>query len=90
MRGVRFYLEHESSAAKRRGEFTGNAVAVYVDLEDGQGNFDAVGAVFPHCNSAVASTGASREYLRRYCKRISEGEARRIHPRLFEYLDEED
>ena len=41
-------------------------------------------------NSAVAYSGASDEYLRKRCKRVSEAKAREIHPRLFERLDMED
>ncbi len=90
MRDFRFYLDHDSVAAKRRGEHAGNVTAIMPDSwyagPDGR-CFEAVGAVYHHPDSPVATTGASRAYLRNQGKRISEAKARQIHPQLFAYLD---
>lgn len=48
---------------------------------------DAIGAVYSHADSGVASVGASPDYLRKLCKRVSEAKAREIHPTLFRVLD---
>jgi hypothetical protein len=45
-------------------------------------------AIFDWPNSPVAGTGVSLDYLRQKCKRISEAQARTIHPVLFEWLDQ--
>lgn len=62
-----------------------------VETLDGErcpdGSFEAVGALFDHADSAVATTSVSLSYLRQKCKRISEAKARIIHPRLFDFLD---
>jgi hypothetical protein len=87
MKGVRFYLEYKDAAAKRRGEHEGNCVAVFPELRQITGNFDAVCAVYFQRNSPCASTGAHPDFLRERCKRISEAKAREIHPNLFVYLD---
>ena len=49
--------------------------------------YDCIGAVYFERNSPVASTSCSDGYLRLKCKRISESQAREIHPNLFTYLD---
>jgi hypothetical protein len=97
MKGVRFYLEHSSPQAKRKGEHAGTVVAVFHEQGwfERQGDrmqymHEAVGGVFERPNSPVASTAVARSYLAENCKRIPESEAREIHPALFEYLDRED
>lgn len=89
MNGVRFYADYSNKKAKRKGGDAPNALAIFVDasqVEDGERTYDAVAAMFEHKNSGVGSTGVSRGYLRESCKRISEDEARRIHPNLFVLL----
>jgi hypothetical protein len=95
MKGYRFYLEYSDSKAKRRsgkgasGEHKGTVIAVDPDGFWGGHAYihEAVGAVLDYPNSPVATTGCVPEYLREQCKRISETEARRIHPELFRFLD---
>lgn len=92
MKGLRFYLEHPTGAAKRRGEHDGNVVAVVLG-KDGRalynttGTVEAVGAVYFYPNSPVCGVGPSPEYLQKRCKRIAEPQARQIHPNLFSYLE---
>ena len=98
MKGLKFYLEYPNNKNKREGtrkklgNHSGNVIAVidntYHVGGTGKINADAIGAVFFHSNSAVVSTGVSDEYLREKCKRISEEQARKIHPKLFNYLDD--
>lgn len=87
MRDVTFYQEFEN---KSKTQPSGNVLAVSRNgARCPDGSFEAVGALFDHCNSAVATTSVSPAYLREKCKRISEVKARGIHPRLFNFLDQE-
>jgi len=99
MKYVRFYLEHKSPKDKRKGSHCGTVFAAFDTMGDdfkprfdGEGYYvlDGLGAVFAEPNSPVASTAASTDYLHQKCKRISEAEAREIHPALFERLDAEE
>lgn len=70
-----------------------NVVAVYLG-DDGRelyngGGYDCATGIFDTPDSPVATSGVSPGYLRERCRRISEAEARRIHPRMFEYLEYE-
>ncbi len=91
MQGIRFYLDHESPQAKRTNRHQGNVTAVIV--ENGvyySGNvacYDGIGAVFFRPNSPVASTNVSLDWMHSCGKRISEEQAREIHPELFVCLD---
>ena len=98
MRGYRFYLEHDSPQDKRKGKHNGNVFAAYLGRTKGtagNGIFfsqngamcEGTGAVYFEPNSPVCGCSASLDWLRTNCKRILEANARRIHPRLFEYLD---
>jgi|ERR1035437_6991370 hypothetical protein len=101
MNGFRFYLEYYSTAAKRKGtvkkpyRHSGNCIAMFTGAEhvmvsNGDIKSECIGAVYFHRNSAVCCCSASWDYLRENCRRIPESLARRIHPALFERLDEED
>lgn len=100
MKNYLFYLVYSSNKLKRQatrknlGEHTGNCIAVpldenkrpyYTNARDL--SMECCGAVFFKENSDVASSSASFNYLREKCKRISEKQAREIHPKLFEYLE---
>jgi hypothetical protein len=76
MQGVRFYLEPGGV----------NVFAAWPDNVTAMGNVEGIGSVFDYADSPVASTAASRSFLNR-CHRISEAEARQVHPTLFERLD---
>lgn len=87
MRDVTFYQEFEN---KSKTKPSGNVLAVSRNGERcPDGSFEAVGALFDHVNSAVATTSVALSYLREKCKRISEVKARAIHPRLFDFLDQD-
>jgi hypothetical protein len=95
MKNVHFYLDHETTQDKRQGHHTGNVTAVFTDTGrfsrefDGNYGYDAVGAVYSTPNSPVASTSVSITWMQTKGKRISEAEARTIHPCLFASLDED-
>lgn len=50
---------------------------------------DCTAALFDTPDSDVTGTSVDASYLMERCRRISEAEARRIHPRMFEYLEYE-
>jgi hypothetical protein len=77
MSGVRFYLEPTGP----------NVYAAFPENVTPSGCIEGLGAVFEYGNSPVASTSASRSFLRG-CKRISEAKARQVHPALFQRLDD--
>jgi hypothetical protein len=101
MKGVRFYLEYPEDVnpkkftRKNLGNHSGNVFALFDVYGDGrywrvQGNKvvgEGLGAVYFSPNSPVATTGASPEFIEKRCKRISEEQAREIHPQLFATLD---
>jgi len=98
MKGIRFYLEYPNAAEKRKatrqalGNHTGNIIATLEGTEMVGRNgpqIDALAGVFYTDNSPVASGAVSFEYLRERTKRISEAQAREIHPELFKRLDYE-
>jgi hypothetical protein len=94
MTGVRFYLEFPTPAAKARSgrannKHSGNVFAAFL-TERGRFQGDGVGAILPEPNSCVAYTGVNiRDWLHKFCKRVPEDLARKIHPALFERLDAE-
>lgn len=100
MNGIRFYLEYENPTEKNKGtrkepgNHEGNVFAAFVangthHCEVPGGCIEGLGAVYFQRNSPVCSTSASWDHLGKYCLRISEAQAREIHPRLFEVLDQE-
>lgn len=94
MKGFRFYEELRNKNRKDE-ESVGTVVALYtgegIETSEIVSMFrrqpEACVAVFSHPNSAVCWSGVSWEYLRDDCRRISEAEARAIHPALFKELD---
>lgn len=94
MKGYRFYLEYQTPRDKRGCVDMGNVFALEVGedgwpLYNGAGNVGGIGAVYRAPNSPVCSTTANMGWVHTHTKRISEKEARRIHPALFEWLDYE-
>ena len=97
MKGIMFYVEYPSKAAKRKvGKgigytHSGNVIARFQDQAWWNGSQQVHGiicAVHSWRNSPVAGSSAVQEYLREYCKRIPESTAREIHPELFKRLDD--
>ena len=88
MNGLRFYLEHKDKSKRQPG---GTVVAALVlngtYWSSGRCCYEAIAALFDQPNSPVAGTGVALDYLRLNCKRISEFNARIVHPALFERLD---
>lgn len=97
MKGIRFYLEHNSNKDKRKGNHNGNVFAGFITdgglfqgtISKGEVMVEGLGALYFEPNSPVCVTSASLSYLRYNCKRISEQQARQIHPKLFERLENE-
>lgn len=86
MTGVRFYHEFLNP---RRTISAGTVIAVaFNNCIPPTDELECISAVYYEPNSPVASGAVSQSFLRKWCKRISENEARQIHPRLFEYLNE--
>lgn len=97
MKGYHFFLEYPSSTEAKKAtrknlgeKHQGNVLALIVPLQyDANYHMDCVCATFFYPNSTVMYGSCSREYLKQ-CKRISEAQARKIHPELFKRLDSED
>ena len=88
MNGIRFYEEFTDKSKRQPG---GTVVAALVlngsYWSSGKICYEAIAGLFDRPNPPVAGTGVARDYLRQQCKRISEAQARTIHPVLFERLD---
>lgn len=93
MQGYRFYREAASPADKRAGRTIGTVFAVFVPEQVTYGPAGAcvagIGGVYDRPDSPVCGTDAAVAYLRTHCTRISEAEARALHPALFTVLDHE-
>ena len=100
MKGIQFYLEYPNKTEKHKGtrkslgNHSGNCIAVILNENNRrlwQGNtlcFDVIGNVFDIPNSSCCFSSASLDYLNENCKRISEQQAKEIHPKLFDYLNQ--
>ena len=97
MKGIRFYLEYPSAKDKRKGtradpgNHSGNVIATLEGTEMIGRNgpqIDCLSATYDRPNSPVSSGAVSYEYLEERTKRISEAQAREIHPELFKRLDD--
>lgn len=98
MKNYRFYLEFKDAKSKRKAtrlnpcNHSGNVIAtIPVNgywVRDGQIMNDAIGALQDMPNSVCCGTSCSYGYLRERCIRISEKQARDIHPNLFNYLEQ--
>jgi hypothetical protein len=99
MKGYRFYLEYPDSKSKVKatckntGSHSGTCVALCDGKEhiyiDQRGNImqEAFTGVFDKPDSPVCFSAVSWGYLRSNCKRISEHQAKGIHPALFERIE---
>ena len=100
MKGWRFYEEYKT---KKRKVPTGNVIAVDTTQSEypifsfgvnGVGcdvryQRGCISAVTYESNAPVCSSSVAVDYLQILCKRISEPKARKIHPKLFDYLEGE-
>ena len=88
MNGIRFYLEFTDRSKHQSG---GTVVAVLAlngaYWSSGKLCYEAIAALFEQPDSPVAGTGVALDYLRQRCRRVSEAQARAIHPALFQRLD---
>lgn len=91
MKGYRFYLEFESSTAKRKNKNMGTVVAVMTDVKPYVSNNTVMREGFTALtdtpNSPVCFSSVSDDYLRERCKLISKEVAEVIHPQLFSSLN---
>ena len=95
MKGYRFYEEVWQKDRKAE-ESQGTVIAVLLQ-ENGRGwsplwtakgdVCECVSGIYDEPNSPVCSGSVSVDYMRAFCRRISEKRAREIHPKLFEYLE---
>ena len=100
MKGLHFYLEYPSPGERRKatrknlGNHRGTVCAVDTDRKNwkrganSQILADCFSAVQNIPNSVVCGSSCSRTYLKCHCLRVSEKQAREIHPTLFTYLEE--
>lgn len=58
-------------------------------ISEAQICYECTGALMADNDQAVCGSSTSRNYLRKRCVRISESLARKLHPALFRYLDQE-
>ncbi len=89
MKGIRFFEEFRNSA---KTTTMGTCVALFVCngayMSGTQICYEALSGLFDQPDSPVCSGGVSLSYLRSRCKRVTEQEARKIHPALFKRLGE--
>jgi hypothetical protein len=94
MLGYKFYLEYPNNKEKRNGtrkvlsNHSGTIIAVIDDTLRVGGMQDAICALQEIPNSPTCLSGVSLSYLAEKCKRVSEAQARDIHPILFKRLDD--
>ena len=96
MKDFRFYLEYPSLKDKRKGtrkslgNHLGTCVAVSKSfyIQNGEIYNECGGGIFEKPDSVCTWTACTDGYLRDKCKRISEKQAREIHPNLFKYLEQ--
>jgi len=97
MKGYKFFLEYPNNKEKRNGtrkvlgNHSGTIVAVIDDtaqVSNGAVVYDTISALQDIPNSGTCFSCASQPYLAERCKRISEAQAREIHPVLFQRLDD--
>ena len=96
MKGYRFYLEYQDAKAKREGRDSGNVIALFLDKHNraivnrSVHCYEGYASVMDRPNSEVNVTTIDPEYLREKCKRISEANAKQIHPKLFTRIEEDE
>ena len=99
MNGFKFLLEYPNAKERRKatrknlGNHSGNVIAAFTgrDYRWLDGNkllTECISALQDHPNSVVCSSSFCDEYQRERCLRISEAQAREIHPNLFYFLDQ--
>jgi hypothetical protein len=99
MKDYHFYLEYPTNKDKRQGtrkslgNHCGTVLAVDTNpfhswVTDKEIIYESVGSIYGLPDSYVCSSACSWGYLREKCKRISEDQARQIHPKLFNYLEQ--
>lgn len=89
MNGIRFYLEFTDPSKRQSGGTVVAALVLNGSYWSGDRLcYEAIAALFEQPKAPVAGTAVALDYLRRKCKRISEVQARNIHPALFERLDQ--
>lgn len=86
--GWQFWLDYSGKTGRRNKQHNGNVIALHEDAPTFLGKRECLAAVYYHRNSAVASDAVTPEYLADFCEPISEARARRIHPAMFDRLDD--
>ena len=102
MKNFRFYVEYpmdvnpKNFSRKDLGKHSGNCLAVMTDTKQFvrdcarqvQVQYDCIGAIYFDANAQCAGSSCYADYLTKSCKRVSEKQAREIHPNLFAILDQ--
>lgn len=88
MKGVRFYIEYDSSQKKRKDVRSGNVVATFPEEPANPGRVAGVMGVYFYANSPVTFGEIGLDFLHTQCKRVSEKEARAEgHTYLFDMVE---
>jgi len=93
MRGVWFYKDANGGRVCRKTFPDGvNGLAVFVENRHWNGReilWDSIASVFEGSGDGpYASTSVSGGFRRNQCKRITEGEAKKLFPKLYSILKE--
>jgi len=85
MKGVTFYAEYWLKADKRKKRGTPTVLAAYGKVFKSNGVYcrESVSCAIQGNRELFSSGAASLDYMRDYCTRISEAQARLIHPEIF-------
>jgi len=83
------YIFFEEFSNTRKTKSEGNVMVVYGNWSYSQDKKlkECIGAVYFHPNSAVCGSSTDDDYIKLYCKKITVQKAKKIHPKLFDYLD---
>lgn len=83
MKNIKFYQEYDGAKRNKGARPTGNCIGVLVDLPANPGKVASFAAVYdmPNCDTNFGEV--STDYIRLNCKRVSEQQAKIIHPKLY-------
>ena len=84
----KFYEEYEVGSGGAVS--CGNCIAVMATEEELAvlAKFECLSTFANYPDGPVVFTAVPRGYLEEFCKEVTEEQARRIHPKLFQFLDQ--
>jgi hypothetical protein len=83
MKGLKFYQEFHD---RYRRHPSGNVIAARSRSRNVDGLIPCVAASRKQPNSPVRLDAVDPTYLKRHCRQITEAQARKLHPKMFEQL----